>query len=366
MPVKKMTIATIFAIILCVGPVIYFYDDIFLEIRKIKYESALEENMVNNNPDKIRSFLIKDIEDGINDDYTRSAIFLVISRYVSNGGNIYEVFDFIKANPEFSFLEKAEVIYPIIFDDLKKRDLQLTYSDKGLYVYLAYLETLVENDYGSNAVFGTLIGQYAKSAYYKKTIVNEKSKGGAKGYPNYSKEEIEHDVSKAILFIDKYRNNIISSMNATSSLNSITERDLLEGVIQYASGLRYLDELGVNPVKVTESREMFDFATRYSHYYVRDLYLFVSLSNASTLLLSSSSTSNELRNAVYPFLNFDSKKDKPKGIVAWIIGAKYQQSASKFADLSIGSKKNIVSLGNKVLEFKKWLIYSGWNENDFK
>jgi hypothetical protein len=366
MTIKKLNIVTVSTVILCIMLAVYFYKDVHLVVRRLKYENAMKEALVYNKPDKLKKFFLKDVENSINDEYTKSSIFLIINRYVVNGGNIYEVYDFVNSNQKVSFLNEAEVVYPIIFNDLKNRKIQLTYSDKGLYVYLAYLETLVKNDYGNNAIFGTLIGQYAKSSYYKKKIIKEKAEGGAKTYPNYSQEEINNDTEKALLFIDKYRDTIVHSMNSTSSLNQVKSRDLLEGVTQYASGLRYLEQQASSSVYSKESREMFNSATVFSYHFVKDYYLLVSLSNASTLLLLSSSTSNELRNAIYPFLSFNSKKEKQVGMVAGIIGAKYRRSVSKFAELSIDSNVNIVSLGNRVPEFKKWLIYNGWNENDFK
>lgn len=354
----------VFSLLFFVFSSVFLYKDLLLKIRILKYERAVQENL-SGNPKKIKNFFLKDIRNGVNDEYTRSVIFLIINRYITNGGNVYEISDYVESNYELSFLKEAEVIYPKVFEGLKKRNLQLTYSDRGMYVYLAYLETLVKNDYGNIAIYGTLIGQYAKSAYFKNMIVNEKLRGEAVEYPNYSQEEINNDTEKALVFIDKYRDTIVHSMNSTSSLNQVKSRDLLEGVTQYASGLRYLEQKASSSVYSKESREMFNSATVFSYHFVKDYYLLVSLSNASTLLLLSSSTSNELRNAIYPFLSFDSTKDKLNGVTARIIAAKYQNPQSKFASLNIDSKKNIISIGNRVPEFKKWLIYNGWGETDF-
>lgn len=364
--IKFVIVGCVICLSLGVFLSVFFYNDQLSRTRTQKYEKASQENIFLGDPKMLQNFFLDDVKNGVNDKYTKSSAFLIIDRYVTNGGNVYEIFDYIENNPELAFLKDAESIYPRIFSDVKMRNLQLVYSDRGAYVYLAYLEVLSRNNYESIAVMGTLIGQYSKLAYYKKMIVEEKIKGKAIGYPDYSKEEIENDTNKALFFIDKYRDQIIRTLSATSSLEEIDKRNILSGLVQYASGLRYLEAQGLNPTTLKEAQEVFAFVSAYSHHHLKGMYLFISLTNASTLLLLPLTTSNELRGAIYPFLTFDSKISKPNGIFAEIIGAKYQKHVSKFADLNVNSKVNIVNLGNRVPEFKSWLIYNGWDDNDFR
>ena len=315
--------------------------------------------------DKVRLDLISDIKNSRNTFETKSNMYVLLTRYFTNGGDIYEVYDYIHNNQELNFLNEAGKIYPSVFKLIENRELGSSYSDEGMYAYLAYLEISQSHDYGDIATTGALMHQYIKMAYYKKMIVDDKSKGLSVNYPNYTKKEIESDIQKSKQFIEVTNKSIPTILQNKMSLDKTIPYDVLTGLVHYGSAVRYFEAMNLKSDSLYKSGDIFSFATTYSHNNLHDMYLFTSLSNASTLLLVSSSTTFELRNAVYPFLDIKDPLQK-SGIVNKILNSRYQNPGSRFADLDIFSKNNIVKLGKKVIEFKIWLISNGWTENDFK
>jgi hypothetical protein len=78
------------------------------------------------------------------------------------------------------------------------------------------------------------------------------------------------------------------------------------------------------------------------------------------------SNSNEIRNAIYPFLDIRNFEHKQSGIVDKVIRARVEGATTRwFSLLAAYSQRNIIALGRVSPEFKAWLISSGWKESDF-
>jgi len=316
-----------------------------------------------NNPSIIENALIKEMRGGINDKYTKADIYFFVHRYFDNGGNIYEVSDYIEGHPEVSFLKEAEIIYPEIFESIRKRQLPFTYSDQGMYAFLAYLEIVEKYGYADVAAAGTAANQYAKMAFYKRMILQDQATGKSMNYPVFTPDEIARDMKKAVFFgnqADKLAASILGGRNGNTQ-----PVDIVFGLNQYASALRYFDALGAEFVSAKSSEEIYSYAVNYSYHSVPEMYLSLSLTNATTLLLVDNTVA-ELRNAIYPFFDFKPASEMPNELVNKILNSRFAVSRSRFSDLDISSRQNIVELGNRVPEFKSWLKTNGWRNSDFR
>ncbi|MFA9262383.1 MAG: hypothetical protein ACEQSB_03445 [Undibacterium sp.] len=288
-------------------------------------------------------------------------------RYIDNGGNIYEIYDYVEAHPELAFMKEAEKLQPESFDRIKKRQLSFRYSDFGMYAYLGYLEILEKNGYANMAVFGTAANQYAKMAFYKKSIIEAQSNGEAQEYPQYSQKEVDRDREKALVFAEKASTLLLKLVTDPNSIADDSQSlDKVYASEQYASALRYLEALGASVSYKPNAMLSFIFSMSYAYKNVPELYLHVSLSNASTLLLKDSVPVSEIRNAVYPFLDIRNPLHKRSGIVERVLRSRLERGGTRFQEMDLYSWKNVSELGMRVPEFKSWLMENGWKNSDFK
>jgi hypothetical protein len=309
---------------------------------------------------------IADVTSGNHTLQATAHAYTFVSQYVRNGGNIYEVYDFIESHPELSFLKKAQAVYPTVFDHVQQKQLPHTYSDNGLYAYLAYLEILEQQGYGGITVTGELAYQYSKFAYYMKMILADKHKGQSLTYPNYSQTEIADAISKATVFAQKADSEAVGILTNTTDYPDIASVPAFKGLVQYASAIRFLQALDVTFSPYDSSKDIFTFATTYARKGgLPDMYLPVYLSHATSLLVLPNPDQNELRNALVPFFSITAESAKV-GLVKQILNSKYTPSISRFSDLNMLSYATIRTLGTKVPEFKAWLLKNGWGEIDFQ
>lgn len=288
-----------------------------------------------------------------------------VSQYIVNGGNIYDVYDVIRTTPELSFLNKAEEIYPDIFSQLKSRQLPYSYSDKGMYIYLAYLETLEKNGYKGITITGPLAFNYAKMAYYERFIKEEKTKGNLQNYPDYSNEEIQKNLFKAQFFLSQGDPLIKKILKEGETSQDILSTDAIFGLVQYATALRYVESF---TLEKNDSRadNIFSFISSYIRKGgVPEMYLPVALYDATSLLLSDSLDRSKLKEVMVPYFTLSATSTNI-GIVQNILSAKRKIRVSEFRKLDTTSFENIKALGRFVPEFKLWLLENGWEENDFK
>src|ERR1035437_1594616 len=266
---------------------------------------------------------IADVTSGSHTLEATAHAYTFISQYVTNGGNIYEVYDFIESHPELSFLKKAQTIYPTVFNNVQQRQLPYTYSDNGLYAYLAYLEILEQQGYGGITVTGELAYQYSKFAYYMELILADKRKGQSLNYPNYTKAEIDKVTAKATVFAQKADSEAVGILTNTTDYRDIASVPAFKGLVQYASAIRFLQTLDVTFSPNDSAKDIFTFATTYARKGgLSDMYLPVYLSNATSLLILSNPNKNDLRNALVPFFSITAESAKV-GFVKQILNSKY-------------------------------------------
>lgn len=313
-----------------------------------------------------QDFFVSDRAKNINDQYTKQSAYLIMQRYIRNGGNIYELYNYVNSHPELVFLREAEDIYPEAFRMIQGKRRPSYYTDEGMYVYLAYSEVLDRYGYANDSLLSAMSYRYAQMAYYEKIIAEDKAQGRSLNYPDYPDDERRMNLEKAIFFAQKIEPDVLKMVRGEADIATEPSSDIVGSTVQYAFALRYLESLGVHSFPPEMSSEVFGFALEYSRKFVPSLYFDTVLSNAVTLLLASPKDSGEIRNAIFPFLGFRVANDNPNVVIGRILRSRVEVPHARYGDLSIYSRQNIISLAEKVPEFKSWLISNGWSDADFQ
>lgn len=346
-----------------------------------KENSALKTSLANGSSEELKEMFLNDLNMGINDKFTKTDAYFITHRFFDNGGNIYEIYDYVNSHEALSFLKEAEQIYPEHFASIKNKTMSQYYTFPGLYCILAYLEVLDRYGYADIAAHATLTNQYSKLAFF--------SKMNAVVYPpSFNKTLTENNIKKALVFSDKSKASLAKigvtesdfrdvTKESVKSVNDrvskeITPHNFLVGVNQYAASLRYLEAYGATTTPVSESDFVFSFATKYAEVFVKDLLNFTGLGNASTLSLLPGDKKEEMRVALQPFITRGAVSS-PKGVTYKVITSRMQKDVY-FENTNIVNpvrdiygKFNIINLANLVPDFKKWLMLNGWKEEeDFK
>lgn len=363
---KKIVSAVVFSVVLILLIVSSFF--------VIKYHEE-ERGTRNKNLHKEKALISSPSELFLNDvrmgcsttTLAKTHAYNFVSLYVNNGGNIYEIYDFVNEHEELAFLRVAESLYPEIFQQIKERDLPFTYSDQGLYAFLAYLEILDVNGYGGIAVDGTLSYYYSKFAYYMLMIIEDKKRGESLDYPAYSKEEIKKVSTKAVTFMrqaDREANDILLNKDMAGKISSISD---FIGLIQYATALRYYNNISTPFLSKVSPEEIFSFVSQYARRGgVPDMYFTGVLYDASTRVLAKKVDKVALEKVVMPLTELQAKSIATLPIVKEIIASKYHSNTYRFADLGVTSYKTTRQIALYVPAFKAWLENNGWYESDFK
>jgi len=334
------------------------------------HTKAYYESLSGSNPSSLQELFALDIKNGMNDKFTKSDAYFITHRYFDNGGNIYEIYDYVNSHPELVFLKDAEQFYPDTFERIKKRSLPATYSGPAMHAYLAYLGALERYGYAGIAARATAANQYVKLAYLIKKTPEQFSPDSGVDVPRY----LEAEIKRSVYFATKAKEDVAKILDGKLTSEDITDRDIVVGLNQYASALRYYKYLGIDFDSPKTAREIFAFSTGYANSFVTELVVFTGLLNASTLLLDDSSSVDEVKTALLPVLRIDTSKNTPRArsVPGKIIKSKSEEiayfSGTQVKDINydIYGKTNIVGLARKVSEFKVWLLSNGWVEADFQ
>ena len=347
------------------GGYYYYQQTVLLPRQEAQVRTdAYQASLLRDEPATLQDILVQDIGNGKNNAYTKSDAYFVTHRFFDNGGNIYEIYDFVNANPELAFMKEAESIYPDTFKQIQERTIPTVFSNAGFYAYLAYLEVLDKHGYAGVAALSTAANQYAKLGYF--SILGKREKASGEPDPgNY--QYVIFDAKMAVRFADEAGPDIVRILDGVTASGEILERDVVVGLNQYASATRYLEALGAPFSPVRPADQVFSFVVNYSYRYVPELHLFTSLTNASTLLLFASSTPTQIRQALFPLIDYIAQNKEPVGILAKLVAAKNEPKAETIEDVNfdVYGKRNMVLLAGAVPEFKAWLIQNGWVEADF-
>lgn len=322
-----------------------------------KYNAAYDVAGGTGKPEALQNLFEEDIKNGINDKYTKSEIYFITHRYFDNGGNIYEIYDYVNSRPDLKFLQVAELIYPSIFRKIKEKTLPTSLSSDATFALLAYFEVLEKEGYADLATLSTAANQYAKLAYFV-SIAPEQMPPGTDVAKN-----IDFKVKKSLSFETKARQGIVDIFGGKLTSQDMPVRDIIVGLNQYASTLRFFEFLKVGFDSPKTASEIFAFAKEYAKQNDPSWALFTGYLDASTLLYVNAG-SDEIKTALQPILDYDTKVQKPqKGKLIYKI---IISRLDKRINLDMYGRRHVINLANKVPEFKDWLVANGWIENDFR
>lgn len=370
---KRLVMVSFFFFILAVLLLIlfFYYQAITSKQRMAEREAKSKDDWIastlRDQPEGVQNAFADDVKNGVNDQYTKADAYWITHRYFDTSGDIYEIYDYVNSRPQLAFLEKeAEAIYPDIFERLKKRDVPVA-TDSARLACLAYIEALKNHGYTDIAGLGTAANQYAKTAYFAQVLADEIAD---RGRAEARAIRVKRNIEKAIEFEGYSRDSVQAVLDGKVTDKDVPARDILVGLNQYAGSLRYLEALGVKQDSPRNAKEIFAFALEYSRKNVPQLLFFTSLLDASTLAISNPENPQELKEALYPILNFDTKKNKlsDQSILNHVIDARFEPTPLDIEStpLDIYSRRNVVRLASRVNAFRLWLVENGWTEEDFK
>ncbi len=330
--------------------------------------SAIIGGILTNNPEQLQNLLLEDIQSGVNNKFTKTHAYFVTHRFYDNGGDIYEIYNYVNSHPELAFLKEAESIYPEYFDLIAKGQLPKTFTDRGNMANMAYAEILDKKGYGDTALLGTIANQYAKIALFSK-IYATKDAARADMFNNLADQLLVKSQAYAL----KMRPRVLAVVDGSADTTSYTPHEALVGLNQYASSLRYLTAhniilTGVDHDK--ESADIFDYTARLARSQFIELINFTSLINASTLVIAGNRDTMAINEALESIINHNTAERKPfkNGALDRIINARTEVVRPDLIirELDVYSKSNIVGLAVLSPDFREWLMKNGWQEEDFE
>lgn len=340
-----------------------------VDIEKDKQHSvSYLQSVVKNEPEPLQEKFLQSVRNGVNDRYTKADAYFITHRYLDNGGNIYELYDYVNRNPELAFLKEAEAFKPMIFDMVRKGELPKTYNGYSLHAYLAYIEALDKHGYADVAGRATAANQYAKTAW----TARAQPEAFPAGY-NIEKH-IKYMDDYALLFAEKAKDDVAAILEGRLTENDLLPHSMVVAVNQQASALRYFQDQGIEFQSTNTPEQMFAYSRDYSRLRVPWLHMFTCFLDASTIRLVSPEKTVEIARALKPVYesNVDQTGTVSNDVLLKIINSK-SEVTSNFPGtdvpdlhLDIYGKRNVVSLAMIVPEFKVWLMNHGWQESDFE
>ncbi len=329
------------------------------------FEESLLLSNLGTDPKPLQDFFVAQVKEGNKDDKTKSALFWITHRFFDNGGNIYEIYDFVNATEEVAFLRKAETINSEAFRLVKEKKV-LPYDTPSLLVLLSYFEIARQEGYANIAMLGLGSAQSAAIAYAQ----------AYKAYtPGISKEEKDKYtlLAKVELYKSKafYRDAIQMVNKATEKTGTLKDLE--------TSGMRIDDVVvGLNQIATAQSfyrlfneptdtkflsGDIFSYNVDLTRRLYPRLYFFTNYSWAASYVIGGTSTpfmvGQPLTNVI-EYGRANKGTERAAGSLLRVINARTNNERGTF---SVG---NIVRLGQSHKPFKDWLIENGWNESDFR
>ena len=361
---KKIIIAGVLFVL--VLSVLYGKDKIisfFSPAQNKNIEDVIKSSNLNTDQKPLQDFFVEKVKAGKNDDETQVALMWITHRYFDNGGDIYEIYDYVNSHPEISFLREAEKIHPEVFLLIKEKKVK-SYDFPSIVALLAYFEIADKNNYANLGMLGLAANKYAELAF------NSYNAGNATSVPD---DEIRFSrlykefKNKSIFFSLKANKYIIERTKITGKINDMENaglRDdtLLVGLNQFASAQYFYKGMDLPFLSAFTPDEIFKFNVDFSRRKYIRLYLFTNYLWATSLLNGKSANIITLSTPLNNITEYGraNKNIRPEGSLSRIINAKTNGENGMF------SFKNVKDLAVIFKPFKTWLIEVGWKETDFK
>jgi hypothetical protein len=326
-----------------------------LILDKKNFKDYIDLNPLRNEVTPLQNYLLSDIKAGKNDDFTKSAAYWMSHRYFDNGGDIYEIYDYVKANPELAFLNEAELLVPDDFAALKKGRVE-NYGGPSFRAYIAYLEVLEKYGY---------LGLPGLSTLASKEISTVFNANKAQAYFASSslplekyKEKLKSNINKSLYYAEKAKIDLDKVMKGDTS-GFVSVNDAVVGLTQYASALQMYKALKIDFKSDYTTDQVFDMSAKLAKPTV--LSYFTSYSRLYSYILTKEINAENVKvplSVIYdsPF----QEEYRPGTFLYRIINSK-----SGTTGKGIYSYETTRELAKYSPEFKDWLKKHGWVDQDF-
>ena len=368
---KIIALGLVFFVFLALGFLIKNNKEVKAPVKKqdptsiadVEYSKALLLSVGGADIVPLQDYVAKRIKEGINDNLTKSAIYWVTHRYFDNGGNINEIYDFVKVHPEVSFMKDAEKVYPDIFAKIEAKKVE-NYSMDSILALLAYYNAIDAHGYANIAIWGLAANKYSELAYratknadFGKGTLSKNDKTRFRGQM----------IEKAMYYMKMSDQYVTRTSLATQSLESLKsqglrDEDLLVGLNQYASAIQHLKGVGIITQHPFSPSQLYEFNVKFALEKVPRLYFFTNYLYATSLIVAGEVSQVSVKIPLDKVVEYgEANKDdlKPKGSVMRVINSKTAGEASIF---SVSNTRKLASVHEG---FKKWLIKNGWAQTDF-
>lgn len=319
------------------------------ESKELHYESSLA-----NNPKPVQDMFLLKVKNNINDDVTKMSAYWVAHRYFDNGGDMTEIYDFVNAHEELSFLKEAEGIYPEIFKKFKEGNVKKNSYD-SLYLFLAYLEVIEKYGYADIASLGTLSASYAQLAHYNKNNTGTSSQlGGTNGSAFIlTKDKSVKYFNLLYPDIDK----LVDENMSGTFFNNIDVRDIVVGLNKYIIVTSYYDNLDIDYQSISKRDIVFEHAKSLSKKHIYNLYSTSMHDYAISLVLSGEINNKEDVYMCELLMPVTEPGNRNGSLLLRVVRKE-----------GVFGRDITSKLASRCFPFKKWLIFNSkgnWKESDF-
>lgn len=223
----------------------------------------------------LQDFFVEQVKSGKNDADTQAALMWVTHRFFDNGGNIYEIYDFVNSHPEIAFLKEAEKIHPEAFLLIKDKKVK-PYDISSMVALLAYFEIADKYHYANLGMLGLAANKYAELAFISFNAANA---------TNVHSEEVKFSKfyfefkNKSLMFSMKANSYINERTKLTGKINDlenagIRDDTLLIGLNQFASAQYFYKGMDMPFLSTIPPEEIFAFNVDFARRKFVRLYLF--------------------------------------------------------------------------------------------
>lgn len=325
--------------------------------RNDSYKESVASSTQNNDPESLKALIKEDLQNGINDEYTRSLMYYLSHRYFDNGGNIYEIYDFVNETSEVSFLKEAEGVFPRSFEKIKNKELPITKNTHGMLALLAYLEVMHKHGYADIASTATAAHEYillAREAArkVKEFELKENRTDEENAELTKQKDWFRGYSERSLYFFDVSRE-ILTSKNLLNIdvVQGITHNDRVIGFNHTAATMRYYKTLDVRYFSSFSAEQLFELSELYARKHITTV-LFIGLyMNASTLVSVGEGNDARISQILNPILSRAKSQIKADSIPDKILRAKIYAVRSGYFSVN-----NVVNIAKNSSTFKEWLL----------
>lgn len=333
-------------------------------LKEPEFREVLEESVSGVDPKPLQDYFADKVAKNIKDDATKSAIYWITHRYFDNGGDIYEIYDFIEARPEVSFLKDAEKVYPTIFADIREKKVK-NYSRESLIALLAYYDAIDAHGYADIAIWGMAANKYAELAQGALRMYEADPKAR---YPEGAVTPLGYMTTmsdRSLYYIERVHTFLKNNTQNTGTLKdlymlSVIPDDLLVGLNQYSAAvenLRVVKHVFSTPFPTDV---LYEFNAQLAKDRVPRLYFFTNYLYASALVNGGTATKDAVRVPLDRVLEYveATPAGEWRGSVQRVIGSKSVRESGMY---SYDTVKTLASLHEN---FALWLMKQGWTEAD--